>query len=76
MKNGKCIKCNSATIYTIRNGATYGGRIGAIKTDPTQSELVDYITYLCTTCGYFENYVDDQKILQKVISNKNWQKVG
>ena len=76
MKNGKCIKCNSATVYTAQLGVFYGDLKleGAGFPGIIGSPL--YISYLCTTCGYFENYVDDQQMLQKVSSNKGWKKVG
>lgn len=35
-------------------------------------------TYLCLDCGYFENYLTDRKLLDKIKTNlakSNWKKV-
>ena len=37
------------------------------------SRAVPYVSFVCTTCGNFENYIADQPKLMDVA--KTWQKV-
>ena len=74
MKDGVCPKCNSRSVYKGEEGKgvllyefhVYTGRLHM----PTP-----YVSYVCTTCGYFEVYVTDQKVLAEVPNSKNWTKV-
>ena len=74
MKNGMCPKCGSATIYSKTEGLKYSAMKGVVFVEtghitvPSQT-----IAYVCTTCGYFENYITDQSKLTEVL--ENWQKV-
>jgi len=74
MRNGFCSKCSSATVYSKAGGVgisdngqihVYTGRI---------SKAVPYVSFVCTTCGYFENYIADRDKLADVA--KNWAKVA
>jgi len=65
MKNGKCDKCGSMTVHVLTNGFAPGGRREYIVFDGMYS-AVDVQSYLCTTCGYYENYVADPKRLAEV----------
>ena len=73
MKNGKCFKCGSATVYSLANGVVPGGRdreyihLGAFYYP------IDVQSFLCTTCGFYENYVTDQKRLAEV--TQKWPQV-
>jgi predicted nucleic-acid-binding Zn-ribbon protein len=65
MKNGKCDKCGATTVHVLTNGFAPGGRreymgFGGAYTG------VDIQSFLCTTCGYYENYVADPKRLAEV----------
>jgi len=62
MKNGKCDKCGSTTVHVQTNGFAPGGRREYIGFEGMYS-AVDVQSYLCTTCGYYENYVTDPKRL-------------
>jgi len=75
MKDGLCPKCNSRTVY---KGEAYKGVVlssqftvftGGIHLPPTP-----YVSYICTTCGYFEIYVTDQKRLAEVSNSSHWTK--
>jgi hypothetical protein len=75
MKNGQCPKCNSTTIHSQPQGIYYY-QITALHLGNTGSMMIPnatVVSYLCTTCGYFENYIADQKILAQVAAK--WQKV-
>ena len=65
MKNGKCDKCGSSTVHTLVNGFAPGGRREYLGFGGAYS-AVDVQSFLCTTCGYYENYVTDQKRLAEV----------
>jgi hypothetical protein len=67
MKNGKCPKCGSATVYSIANGVMPGGRPRQYIGFGGIYSAVDCLTYLCATCGYYENYITDQKKLADVV---------
>jgi predicted nucleic-acid-binding Zn-ribbon protein len=66
MKNGKCVKCGSTTVHTLINGFAPGGGREYLGFGSVYS-AVDVQSFLCTTCGYYENYVTDQKRLAEVV---------
>ncbi|MBC8489508.1 MAG: hypothetical protein H8D45_26115 [Bacteroidetes bacterium] len=74
MRNGKCPKCGSATVYSKTEGLKYAVARGVvfvhtgIMTIPSPA-----IAYICTSCGYFENYIADKNKLSEVAAK--WQKV-
>jgi predicted RNA-binding Zn-ribbon protein involved in translation (DUF1610 family) len=67
MKDGKCPKCGSHTVYTKQNGLQLGENqkgvmvFTSFMTSPTAT-----VAYICTACGYFENYIADPKKLSEV----------
>jgi len=71
MRNGKCLKCGSKTVFTQKNGV--GGRNGLAVSLGFSLDSTEVISFVCATCGYFENYFTDQKKLADVA--KNWPKV-
>jgi len=76
MKDGKCPKCNSATVYAKRNGMSLGegGVHIYISSERIFRSVSGMAHYICTTCGYFECYVTDKPKLEAV--TKDWTKVG
>ena len=64
MRNGICPKCNAATIYTKKRGAGFEG--GLYVHTSMVSSGTDYISYVCATCGYFENYIGNEDKLRQV----------
>ena len=71
MRNGKCSKCNSATVYWQSKGV--GGIRGIDLTIGIFARAVNVTSYVCTTCGYFENYIADASKLAEVA--QKWTKV-
>jgi predicted nucleic-acid-binding Zn-ribbon protein len=65
MKNGRCVKCQTPTVYEVdtsrysRRGIVLSGWVRAGVT-----------YYICTTCGYTEGYVLDQKMRAKIAQTK------
>ena len=74
MKNGTCPKCGLATIYSKTEGLKYSAMRGVVFVETGRMVMASPATaYVCTTCGYFENYITDQNKLSEVL--KHWQKV-
>jgi predicted nucleic-acid-binding Zn-ribbon protein len=74
MRNGKCSKCGSATIVTRPNGIVPGGKDREyISIDGSFLQAINTVTFLCTSCGYYERYVSDSEKLAQAA--QKWQKV-
>ena len=71
MRNGKCSKCGSTTVYAQSKGV--GGVNGVELTIGIFARAVNVTSFVCTTCGYFENYIADTKKLAEVA--QKWPKV-
>lgn len=71
MRSGTCMRCGSKTVYSKTNGVNSSGGIyvytGAI------TRVVPFVTFMCSTCGYFENYVADARKLEEVA--QKWDRV-
>ena len=74
MKNGLCPQCNATTVYSKPYGASFSIDQDLFISTSIVNKGVPFVSYLCTTCGYFENYVNDQKKLADV--TKTWDKVA
>jgi ssDNA-binding Zn-finger/Zn-ribbon topoisomerase 1 len=58
---GKCPKCGLGKVAVIPSKL---GTYNQIKTDFSSS--VDVTRYICTACGYMEQYVASEKALQQL----------
>jgi hypothetical protein len=77
MKDGKCPKCNSATVYTKRQGISFASDTYfyvRISSERMSRSVSDVDHYICTTCGYLEIYIEDNAKLEAVA--KDWKKVS
>jgi len=72
MKKGSCVKCASSTVYKRLNGIGGTDFTVDIGTWNTSASLESYV---CTTCGYFENYLNRPSDLEKIASEDKWKKV-
>jgi predicted nucleic-acid-binding Zn-ribbon protein len=72
MRDGKCDKCGSATVHEQTNGFAPGGRREYIGFGGAYTG-VDVHSFVCTTCGYIENYLADPKRLGEVAAK--WPQV-
>jgi hypothetical protein len=63
MKNGKCLKCGSTTVYSSANGIVPSGSVRHYMGFGGMYTAADCLTFLCTTCGYYENYITTPKKL-------------
>jgi rubredoxin len=65
MKSGHCPKCGATTVHSLPNGLQPGGRRDYIGFGGVYSG-VPVQSYVCTTCGYYENYLADPQKLAEV----------
>jgi len=74
MRDGTCPKCGNGTVFSKPEGLKYAIAQGVVfihtgfMTVPSPA-----VAYICTTCGYFENYIADQGKLYEV--STTWQQV-
>jgi predicted nucleic-acid-binding Zn-ribbon protein len=76
MKMTTCPKCQSPNVFVSKDGVGFDWKI-KIRTDAGMAPTMNWETYLCTDCGYFENYLIENEWLGKIKAGdwKNWQKV-
>lgn len=74
MRNGKCSKCNSPTVYQQTGGIYFDSRNAFHVYTGAFDMTVPYVSFICASCGYFENYVADANKLAEVA--QKWQKVN
>lgn len=70
MRSGICPKCESPNIYVKKNGV-YAVKHYDLYLDWGESSSYD--SYVCTRCGYFENYLTNISILKKI--SEKWDKI-
>ena len=75
LKSGTCPRCNSKEVYTTKGQAKRGERM-TIPVSSWKSIFLD--TYLCTSCGHFEEYVPDEELDVKMKEKikESWNKVN
>jgi hypothetical protein len=74
MREGKCSRCGSLTVFAKQNGLQLGEDINGVRvytswatgTSPT-------VVFVCVTCGYFEHYLIDRNKLDEVA--RTWEQV-
>jgi predicted nucleic-acid-binding Zn-ribbon protein len=69
MTTGVCPQCNSNTVYRRSPKAERYDR------DTIDTEATPFVTYICATCGYYENYIVGQNKLQEITTNNKWEKI-
>ena len=60
LKNGKCPQCGSSDIVTRSQGIGWDIAVRVMQGN-TMYPTTGWTTYLCVSCGLFENYVTDAK---------------
>lgn len=75
LKSGKCPKCGANEIYTTHGQLKRGERMQLVVSSWKWFSLD---VYICITCGYFEEHIDekdikDEKIIEKI--KETWNKV-
>lgn len=74
MTKGICPKCNGTNVYTGKDKNLYYGE----RTRITLNFLSGLRTmiYICTDCGFAEEYVTPLEDLDKLKNAKQWMKVS
>ena len=64
MRDGTCDKCGGA-VRQLTMGISQGGGQGVIFNDGARIRRpISHETFLCTACGYFEDYITDPEKLR------------
>jgi predicted nucleic-acid-binding Zn-ribbon protein len=72
MRSGTCPKCGSDSIFSRSEGI--GEKKVPVKTGRAYWPT-DQSSYVCTACGYFERYLDDEGTLRKIEGEGKWTRV-
>lgn len=80
MKNGICVKCGSAAVCTSEMGFqqdAYRMPLGGIFDGVISVTRLDYV---CTQCGYYEEYIVEREALDKIAEmakagKRDWRRV-
>ena len=75
MKSGQCPRCKANTIYLRKQGIEYerSMQLGILIRTDEGGGPIPLNNYVCTTCGYFENYIADKTKLEQIAAQ--WEKV-
>jgi predicted nucleic-acid-binding Zn-ribbon protein len=73
MRNGICPKCSAQTVHSQTSGVFFGNSNGFHVRTAQLDRSTPFVSFVCTTCGYFENYVADRSKLAAVA--QSWDKV-
>jgi len=71
MKSGTCPRCQSPNVFKKKKGVNYDRGIYVYTGMLTSASL--WVSYVCTDCGYFENYIADREKLADVAAE--WDRV-
>jgi hypothetical protein len=67
MRDGNCIKCGGSVRQLTRGVYQGGGETALMVNDGSRIRRASsYETFLCTACGYWENYLSDADLLGRV----------
>jgi predicted nucleic-acid-binding Zn-ribbon protein len=72
VENGQCPKCDSSEVYGRRGGIASSHAIFLVLGLWKQLAIQ---TYVCTNCGYIENYTADKSYLPDIARNSKWNRV-
>jgi predicted nucleic-acid-binding Zn-ribbon protein len=80
MKNGHCPKCNSQEVYASLDGGGIGDGFSLqVLEGGSMVATRKWQTFLCATCGYYENYLTDEVKIARIVENPQkagWKKVS
>jgi hypothetical protein len=72
MRDGRCSKCGSTTVYSQAGGVFFYNNTVHVHTSALD-RAVPFVSFVCASCGYFENYIADGAKLAEVA--RTWAKV-
>jgi hypothetical protein len=71
----KCPRCMSDDVFVSRHGVGWDMTLRVEMNGMTGTK--NWVTYLCTDCGYFENYVTEKEWMNKIKADPKsagWQR--
>ena len=74
MRSGLCPKCRTPTVYRQWDGIYQGTARVHVKTGNWVIMPSHVDCYICTRCGYYEQYVADPQKMAEITSS--WEKVA
>ena len=74
MKNGKCPKCGSTSVYCGDKVPLKGGPFGSNSIPVTLVSIASLDNYVCTDCGFLESYVAGRGKLEEI--TEKWRSIG
>ena len=71
-----CPKCQSHNVYVSQWGVGYDSYVKVHQDHDWMVATQDWETYICTDCGYYENYLRNMEWLEKIKSGAwdSWKK--
>jgi transposase-like protein len=75
MQNGICPHCGATTIFMQKNGIQFGESSGVYVYVSSAASLVAINSYVCTSCGYFQNFVANTETLAQLSASGKWKRV-
>jgi hypothetical protein len=75
MQNGTCSHCGAETVYMKKNGMQIGESNGIYIYASAAAYMCNIHSYVCTSCGYFENFLAEPEFLQKIAQSERWTRV-
>jgi len=82
MRGGECPKCGSHDVYGSKDGPGigYGDAVQwEVRTARRNEVSLECQTVLCAGCGYFEQYLLDERIRSDIAAaggGSNWVRMG
>lgn len=61
-----CMKCDNREIAQIPGGTAWNGRPNKMKIN--NFKMIPVVRYICLSCGYTEEYIDNKEDLERVRS--------
>jgi predicted nucleic-acid-binding Zn-ribbon protein len=74
LRSGLCPKCRTPTVYRKWDGIYQGTARVYVNTGGWATTPSHVDCYVCTRCGYFEQYVADDRKMAEVTAA--WEKVA
>jgi len=66
LKSGRCPPCDSTSVSSSQQGVGWDVFLRMNWRAAGMEPFDDWTTYLCTDCGFFENYVTARELLDHV----------
>lgn len=73
----RCPKCSSEKMFMRARGVGTDTNL-YVGMGIAMNSTSDWVTYLCTNCGYFENFITKREWLDKITADPQgmrWKKV-